>query len=209
MSKPADPPKNIAVELRAAQRRINNPHQADTGWFDDLFKRAAEHAAANGVPREEFDPLLRLVRSYVRGSYRDAPPGDVAWALTALTMVGRGALNPGRLLRVPGLRPDRRTVRWVRRHIADTIDAYLAWEQTIGKAPPELASPTEPVAITSLDACLSGPIPRCSTPQPAGAQVALHRSPPGRCSRALQAFGKPSKLEMSHASWAPQRSLKV
>jgi hypothetical protein len=96
MNKRADPPPSLAVELREAQRYIKDPDEGDAGWFDELLKRAAERAAANGVPREEFDPLLRLVRSYVCGSYRTAPAGDVAWALSAVMMVGRGALRARR-----------------------------------------------------------------------------------------------------------------
>jgi hypothetical protein len=151
MSKPDKPAGNLAVVLRDAQRFVKNPDEADIGWFEGLFKAAAERAARNGVPRDEFDPLLRLVRSYLRGSYRDAPPGDIAWALAAVTMVGRGAVDPRRVLRVPGFRPDERTVRWVRRHIADTMRAYLAWERTIGETPLAMSSPSEPAPLTSLD----------------------------------------------------------
>lgn len=142
----------VPPALRDARRMIQDPDAADQKWYEQLFHDAAKGAADGGVPSEEFDPLLRLVRSYVRGSYREPPASDVAWAIAALIVVGRGgALNPMRLVRIPRLRPDLRTVRWVRRRIADTLAAYENWESMVGGSRTPLPARIEAPAITSLD----------------------------------------------------------
>lgn len=104
----------------------------DKPLVEDLLERASARAKRSDALRESLDPLRRLVRSYIRGSYREADLGDVAWALAGVMYVASPMdLVPDYL--PGGLRDDERVVEWVLDRIEVTVAAYEAWEQSIGE----------------------------------------------------------------------------
>src|SRR4051794_39585571 len=118
MSLPPDPD-----DSRSKARGILNRFQrraadvlTDVPLVEDLLARADARATESEALRGSLAPLRRLIRSYVRGSYRDADAGDVALALAAVMYVA--AHLPG------GLRNDEKVVARVLRRIDPAIRAY-------------------------------------------------------------------------------------
>lgn len=109
-------------------------------------ERAARHKALY----DAVDPLLRLVRSHVRRSYREADLGDVALAAAALLYVASPIdLIPDHL--PGGLRDDERVARWTSDKLQDALATYCEWEQTIGEAAGDLDADHGVDGIHSLE----------------------------------------------------------
>ena len=139
MSRPPDPD-----DTRSKARQILNRFRlragevlTDVPMVEDLLERADARSIRSAVLRESLAPLHRLIRSYVRGSYRDADAGDVAWALAAVMYVASPVdaipdYLPG------GLRDDEKVAAWVLRRVDPAIRAYESWEASIGESTHEL-----------------------------------------------------------------------
>lgn len=139
MSQPPDPD-----DTRAKTREILNPFRlragevlTDVPLVEDFLERADARSKKSAVLRESMAPLRRLIRSYVRGSYRDAAPGDVAWALAAVMYVA-SPLDAIPDYLPAGLRDDEKVAAWVLRRVAPAIRAYEAWEASIGESTTDL-----------------------------------------------------------------------
>jgi uncharacterized membrane protein YkvA (DUF1232 family) len=139
MSQPPDPD-----DIRSKAREILNRFWlragevlTDVRLVEDFLERADARSKKSAVLRESLAPLRRLIRSYVRGSYRDAAAGDVAWALAAVMYVASPLdAIPDHLPR--GLRDDEKVAAWVLRRVAPAIHAYEAWEASIGESTTDL-----------------------------------------------------------------------
>jgi uncharacterized membrane protein YkvA (DUF1232 family) len=139
MSQPPDPD-----DTRSKAREILNRFRlragevlTDVPLVEDFLERADARSKKSAVLRESLAPLHRLIRSYVRGSYRDAAAGDVAWALAAVMYVASPLdAIPDYLPR--GLRDDEKVAAWVLRRVAPAIHAYEAWEASIGESTTDL-----------------------------------------------------------------------
>src|SRR3954447_12541483 len=139
MSLPPDPddtPSKARGILNRFQRRAADV-LTDVPLVEDLLERADARATKSEALRESLAPLRRLIRSYVRGSYRDADPGDVALALAAVMYVASPLdAIPGYLR--GGLRDDEKVAARVPRRIDRAIRAYEAWEASMGESPADL-----------------------------------------------------------------------
>ena len=139
MSQPPDPD-----DTRSKAREILNRFRVRAGevltdvpLVEDLLERADARSKKSTVLSASLAPLRRLIRSYVRGSYRDADAGDVAWALAAVMYVASpwDAIPdylPG------GLRDDEKVAAWVLGRVDPAIRAYEAWEASIGESTTDL-----------------------------------------------------------------------
>ena len=140
MSQPPDPD-----DTRSKAREILNRFRlraeevlTDAPLVEDFLERADARSKKSAVLRESLAPLRRLIRSYVRGAYRDAEAtGDVAWALAAVMYVASPLdaipdYLPG------GLRDDEKVAAWVLRRVDPAIRAYEAWEASIGESTTDL-----------------------------------------------------------------------
>ncbi len=139
MSKPPDPDdtRSKAREILDRFRLRAAEVLTDVPLVEDLLERADARSVKSAVLRESLAPLRRLIRSYVRGSYRAATAGDVAWALAAVMYVAWPLdAIPDYLPR--GLRDDEKVVAWVLRRIDPAIRAYEAWEASIGESTTDL-----------------------------------------------------------------------
>ena len=152
MSQPPDP-----TDTRSKAREILNRFRlragevlTDVPLVEDFLERADARSKKSAVLRESLAPLRRLIRSYVRGSYRDADAADVAWAMAAVMYVASpfDAIPdylPG------GLRDDEKVAAWVLRRVDPAIRAYEAWEASIGESTTDLV-PAPFVAPSSTGA---------------------------------------------------------
>lgn len=139
MSQPPDPDdtRSKTREILNRFRRRADEVLADVPLVEDFLERADARSKKSAVLRESLAPLRRLIRSYVRGSYRDAAAGDVAWALAAVMYVASPLdAIPDYLPR--GLRDDEKVAAWVLRRVEPAIRAYEAWEGSIGETATDL-----------------------------------------------------------------------
>lgn len=139
MSQPPDPDdtRSKAHEILNRFRVRAAEVLTDVPAVEDLLERADARSKKSAALSESLAPLRRLIRSYVRGSYRDADAGDVAWALAAVMYVASplGAIPdflPG------GLRDDEKVAAWVLGRVDPAIRAYEAWEASIGESTTDL-----------------------------------------------------------------------
>ena len=153
MTVPPDPDddrskaREILNRLRLRAAEVLN----DVPRVEDLLERADARSKKSAALSESLAPLRRLIRSYVRGSYRDADAGDVAWALAAVMYVASPLdaipdFLPG------GLRDDEKIAASVLRRVDSTIRAYEAWEASIGENTTDLGTPTSAEAVANLAA---------------------------------------------------------
>jgi uncharacterized membrane protein YkvA (DUF1232 family) len=147
MSRPDldDTPSKASSILNSFRMRAGEV-LSDVPLVEDLLDRADARSKKNAVLRESLAPLRRLIRSYVRGSYRDADPEDVAWALAAVMYVASPLDAIPDFLR-RGMGDDEKVAAWVLRRVDATICAYEAWEASIGESttdlvPAPFATPT-------------------------------------------------------------------
>ena len=135
---------SFSDDTRSKANRILNRLQkragkvlTDVPLVEDLLDRAEARSTKSAVLRESLAPLRRLIRSYVRGSYRDVDPGEVAWALAAVMYVASPLDAIPDCLR-GGLRDDEKVAAWVLRRVDPAIRAYEAWEASIGESTTDL-----------------------------------------------------------------------
>lgn len=173
MSQPPDPD-----DTRSKAREILNRFRlraaevlTDVPRVENLLERADARSKKSAALRDSMAPLHRLVRSYVRGSYRDAEAGDVAWALAAVMYVAAPLdaipdYLPG------GLRDDEKVAAWVLRRVGPAIRAYEAWEASIGESTGDLKAKQNADAKTDMAATKKIPDP---TPPEARANLAANQ----------------------------------
>ena len=185
MSQPPDPDdiRSRAREILDRFRLRAGEVLIDVPLVEDLLERADARSEKSAVLRESLAPLRRLIRSYVRGSYRDAAGDDVAWALAAVMYVASPLdAIPDYLPR--GLRDDEKVAAWVLRRIAPAIRAYEAWEASIGESTTDLvpspfvapSSSARALDVVVLDRVDSSLFNRLAAWRAAGASI--HRRQP-------------------------------
>ncbi|MCW2984733.1 MAG: hypothetical protein JWR63_2303 [Conexibacter sp.] len=169
MSQPPDPDDTRSNALGILNRFRVRAGEAltDVPAVEDFLERADARSKKSAALSESLAPLRRLIRSYVRGSYRDADSGDVAWALAAVMYVASPLdaipdFLPG------GLRDDEMVAAWVHRRVESTIRAYEAWETSIGEGSVDLNAKQDADAMTYMAA-----IKRIPDPTPAEAKANL------------------------------------
>jgi uncharacterized membrane protein YkvA (DUF1232 family) len=133
---PDDTPSKASSILNRFRMRAGEV-LTDVPRVEDLLDRADARSKKNAVLRESLAPLRRLIRSYVRGSYRDADPGEVAWALAAVMYVASPLDAIPDFLR-RGMRDDEKVAAWALRRVDPTIRAYEAWEASMGESSTDL-----------------------------------------------------------------------
>lgn len=83
----------------------------------------------------DFDALVRLVRAYWRGEYREVPTEKLVLAVAGLLyFVSPYDLLPD-FLGSLGLRDDMVVLGFVLRFLADEVTAFKEWERRAGRAP--------------------------------------------------------------------------
>ncbi len=118
----------FARALREAKLRV-----AGLGGLRSLFEKAAKECAA--LPRERFkenwpylQTMLRLVRAYEQGEYKQLPNRDLLWVVTALNYL----VDPFDLLpdSTPflGFIDDAIVVEFVVDKTRPTLDEFMIWE---------------------------------------------------------------------------------
>ncbi len=116
--------------LKSAKTYVNDPER-----MHDLVSEAAKKAAS--MPREAFretwayfQAMLRLVRAYYRGDYRDVPVTTLVVIIAAIIYV----VNPFDMIPdwVPGLGllDDAFVLALAIRRTRDTLDNFMIWEIT-------------------------------------------------------------------------------
>jgi uncharacterized membrane protein YkvA (DUF1232 family) len=120
----------FARALADAKSHANNPERLRT-----LFEEAARKAAA--VPKEPFEEswpyvqaMLRLLRAYFRGEYRNVPHEGLLWIVTAVTYF----VDPFDLIpdEVPflGFVDDATVMAFAVGRTRQTLDDFMTWETT-------------------------------------------------------------------------------
>ncbi len=133
--KPALRSEAFARALREAELRV-----VGSGGLRSLFDQAAKEAAS--LPRQRFkenwpylQTMLRLVRAYERGEYRQVSNDDLTWIVAALNYL----VDPFDL--IPDSTPflgfvdDAIVVGFVADKTRQTLDEFMIWE-TIGVSNP-------------------------------------------------------------------------
>ena len=173
MSQPPDPDdtRSKAHEILNRFRVRAAEVLTDVPAVEDLLERADARSKKSAALSESLAPLRRLIRSYVRGSYRDADAGDVAWALAAVMYVASPLdaipdFLPG------GLRDDEKVAASVLRRVDPAIRAYEAWEASIGENTTDLKAKQNADANAYMAALKEIPEP---TPAEAKANLAANR----------------------------------
>ena len=128
--KPALRSEAFARALREAKLRV-----AGSGGLRSLFEQAAREAAS--LPRERFkhnwpylQTMLRLVRAYERGEYRQVSNDALLWIVAALNYL----VDPFDL--IPDMTPflgfvdDAIVVEFVTDKTRQTLDDFMMWETT-------------------------------------------------------------------------------
>jgi uncharacterized membrane protein YkvA (DUF1232 family) len=120
----------FARALAEAKMHSNNPERLRV-----LFEEAARKAAA--VPKEPFEDswpyvqaMLRLIRAYFRGEYRNVPQEGLLWIITAVTYF----VDPFDLVpdEVPflGFVDDATVMSFAVGRTRQTLDDFMTWETT-------------------------------------------------------------------------------
>jgi len=120
----------FARALADAKAHANEPERLRT-----LFEEASRKAAA--VPRDPFEDswpyvqtMLRLVRAYFRGEYRNVSRDDLLWIITALNYF----VDPFDLIpdEVPflGFVDDATVMSFTLARTRQTLDDFMTWEIT-------------------------------------------------------------------------------
>jgi uncharacterized membrane protein YkvA (DUF1232 family) len=114
--------------LADAQTNVNNPER-----LRELFEEAARKAAT--VPKEAFgdswpylQAMLRLVRAYFRGEYRNVSQDNMLWIITALNYF----VDPFDLIpdEVPflGFVDDATVISFAVARSRGSLDDFMTWE---------------------------------------------------------------------------------
>jgi len=128
--KPALRSEAFARALSEAKLRI-----VGSGGLRSLFEKAAKEAAS--LPRHRFkanlpylQTMLRLVRAYERGEYKQVSNDDLMWIVAALNYL----IDPFDL--IPDITPllgfvdDAMVVEFVTDKTRQTLDDFMTWETT-------------------------------------------------------------------------------
>ena len=128
--KPALRSEAFARALREAKLRV-----AGSGGLRSLFEQAVKEAAS--LPRERFkgnwpylQTMLRLIRAYERGEYRQISNDALIWIVAALNYL----IDPFDL--IPDMTPflgfvdDAVVVGFVTDKTRQTLDDFMIWETT-------------------------------------------------------------------------------
>jgi uncharacterized membrane protein YkvA (DUF1232 family) len=126
--KPALRSEAFARALRKAKLRV-----AGSGGLRSLFEEAAKKAAS--LPRHRFkanwpylQTMLRLVRAYERGDYKQISNDDLTWIVAALNYL----VDPYDLIpdQTPflGFIDDAIVVGFVAEKARQTLDDFMIWE---------------------------------------------------------------------------------
>jgi uncharacterized membrane protein YkvA (DUF1232 family) len=118
----------FARALSDAQAHVNDPER-----LRELFEEAARKAAA--VPKEPFEDswpylqaMLRLIRAYFRGEYRNVPQERLLWIITAMNYF----VDPFDLIpdEIPflGFVDDATVMSFAVARTRGTLDDFMAWE---------------------------------------------------------------------------------
>ena len=132
--RPAAPPK-AALRSEAFARALEDAksHANDTARLRALFEEAAQKAAA--VPTEPFgdswpyvQAMLRLLRAYFRGEYRNVSQEGLWWIVAAVNYF----VDPFDLIpdEVPflGLVDDATVMEFAIGHTRQALDDFMTWE---------------------------------------------------------------------------------
>jgi uncharacterized membrane protein YkvA (DUF1232 family) len=120
----------FARAVKSAQSYVGNPPR-----LQSLFEEAAKQAAS--MPREPFQEtwpyfqaMLRLIRAYSQGSYRDVPESTMVVIIAAIIYV----VNPLDVipdaLPALGFLDDATVLALAVRRTRQTLDDFMAWETT-------------------------------------------------------------------------------
>ena len=118
----------FARALGDARAHVNDPER-----LRELFEEAARKAAA--VPKEPFEDswpyvqaMLRLIRAYFRGEYRNVPQEGLLWFVTAMNYF----VDPFDLIpdEVPflGFVDDATVMSFAVARTRGTLDDFMTWE---------------------------------------------------------------------------------
>lgn len=118
----------FARALADARTHLDDPER-----LRELFEEAARKAAA--VPKEPFDDswpyvqaMLRLIRAYFRGEYRNVPQEGLLWIVTAMNYF----VDPFDLIpdEVPflGFVDDATVMSFAVARTRGTLDDFMTWE---------------------------------------------------------------------------------
>jgi uncharacterized membrane protein YkvA (DUF1232 family) len=118
----------FARALADARAHVNDPER-----LRELFEEAARKAAA--VPKEPFEDswpyvqaMLRLIRAYFRGEYRNVPQEGLLWIVTAVNYF----VDPFDLIpdEVPflGFVDDATVMSFAVARTRGTLDDFMTWE---------------------------------------------------------------------------------
>lgn len=97
--------------------------------------------------RDNLAPLRRLVISYRKGSYREAPFTDVCQAVAAISYV---AMPIDLILDTmpAGLKDDAKVVEFVKDKLNDSLAAYAAWERSLDPPASTQSQVLEAITVT-------------------------------------------------------------
>jgi len=126
--KPALRSEAFARALREAKLRLAGP-----GGLRTLFEKAAKEAASLPAHRFKADwpylqTMLRLIRAFERGEYKQVPADDLMWIVAALNYL----IDPFDL--IPDSTPflgyvdDAIVVGFVAEKVRQTLDDFMIWE---------------------------------------------------------------------------------
>lgn len=151
---PVDYRRAFAIVRQAARQALNRRARMlrVTG---QAYTKAARHESALAQVGDDLMTLVRLVRAWAIGSYREVPWRSLLYGTAALLYL----VNPfdaiPDMLGVIGLADDIAVISVVVRAIRRDLDAFLAWEQagasTNGNAlpPGETTTPSRLLATTA------------------------------------------------------------
>ncbi|MBL3656527.1 YkvA family protein [Fulvivirga sediminis] len=119
--------------FRKAQQMASDMYQ-NRGKLNDLLKRAMEKIQdvldknKSNRPLQNALTLIRMVKAYINGAYRDVQTSSILLAIAALIyFVMPIDLIPD-FIPVTGLIDDFGIMLWVYKKIQDEIDRFLDWE---------------------------------------------------------------------------------
>jgi uncharacterized membrane protein YkvA (DUF1232 family) len=136
VTRPVSRPK-AALRSEAFARALADAksHANDPALLRALFEEAASKAAA--IPKEPFadswpyvQTMLRLLRAYFRGEYRNVSQDDLFWVITAMNYF----VDPFDLIpdEVPflGFVDDATVMAFAVGRTRQTLDDFMTWETT-------------------------------------------------------------------------------
>jgi uncharacterized membrane protein YkvA (DUF1232 family) len=112
-----------------------------TRWLLETANKKAEHRGALDAVWDDFQLLLRMIRSYVEGSYRKIPWGTILTATAAIVyFVVPTDFIPDFFIGL-GLLDDAAVLAWTFSALKSSLDEFRQWEQGQPLAPDAAKSP--------------------------------------------------------------------